>query len=396
MPDESRDDLARWLEGDGLPAAAAPPRPAPAEPFPADADGEYGRPLRADAARPPARPRAAGAIATGSPGLDRAIGAGGWPRGHIAELYGAEGSGKSTLALQAIAEAQAEGGVAALVDAEHGLDPAHARRLGVDLGTLLIHQPDDGDQATLIGEMLLSSGSVDLLVVDSVAALAPREEIDGFLGEMPAGLQAAMMGRTLRRWSAALRRSGAAVVLVNQLRRDPRGGWRDPSITAGGRSLRFYASLRVELAVLGRLPCPGADPRPGDPAGWGGGEPAQGGTGQDGPGDGVPPAGAGRVAGLRVRAAVTKNRLAPPGGMAVFDLLFGRGVDRLAERLDAARADGRLRTDAAGRWRWRGHDLGAGRAEVRAWFAARPEAEAELERQGEQVDGARLPERSVT
>ncbi len=240
-------------------------------------------------------------ISTGSLSLDLALGIGGVPRGRIVEIFGPESSGKTTLALHIIGNAQKNRGVAAFIDAEHALDPSYARRLGVNLDNLLISQPDFGEQALEIAEMLVSSNAVDVVVVDSVAALVPKAELEGEMGDSHVGLQARLMSQALRKLTAVIHRSNTCVIFINQLREKIGVMFGSPETTTGGRALKFYASVRIDVRRIGSLK-----------------------EGED------------NVYGSRVKAKVVKNKLAPPFRQAEFDVRFDRGIDWVADVLDLA------------------------------------------------------------
>jgi len=241
-----------------------------------------------------------GVISTGSLSVDLALGVGGVPRGRVVEVYGPESGGKTTLALHVVAEAQRAGGVAAFVDAEHALDPGYAAAVGVDVGELLVSQPDTGEQALEIVELLVRSGAVDVVVVDSVAALVPRAEIEGEMGDAHVGLQARLMSQALRKLTGVMSKSGTTVVFINQIREKIGVLYGNPETTPGGRALKFYASVRLEVRRKGDVKV-----------------------------------GAERV-GSRVRVKVTKNKVAPPFKEAEVDILFGRGIDRLGDLVQVA------------------------------------------------------------
>lgn len=275
-------------------------------------------------------------VSTGSLGLDLAIGAGGYPRGRIIEVYGPESSGKTTLALHAIANAQKSGGVAAMIDAEHALDPSYARKLGVNLDDLLVSQPDSGEQALDICELLIKSNSVDLVVVDSVAALTPRAELEGSMGDTHVGLQARLMAQALRKLTAAVNRSNAIIIFINQIRMQIGVMFGSPETTPGGRALRFYASLRLDIRRIETL------------------------KGADGP------------RGNKVRVKVVKNKVAPPFRQAEFDIIFNRGINTNAELVDLGIASKIL--TASGSWISLGETrIGQGRERASEFFAENPE-----------------------
>lgn len=284
-------------------------------------------------------------IPTGSLSLDLALGVGGIPRGRVTEIYGPEASGKTTLALHLVAEAQKAGGVASFIDAEHALDVHYARKLGVNTDELLISQPDTGEQALEIAEILVRSGAVDVLVVDSVAALAPRAEIEGEMGDAHVGLQARLMSQALRKLTAAISKSQTAVVFINQIRMKIGVMFGNPETTTGGTALKFYASVRLDIRRVGAIK-----------------------DGQD-------------VVGSRTRVKVVKNKIAPPFKEVEFDILYGQGISREGDVLDLAAERGVV--ERTGTWySYKGERLGQGRENAKAFLREHPETlktmEAEL------------------
>lgn len=281
-------------------------------------------------------------IPTGALSLDIALGIGGLPRGRIVEIFGQEGSGKTTVALHVIAEAQKAGGIAAFIDAEHALDPAYARRVGVDVDNLLISQPDTGEQALEIAEALVRSGAVDCLVVDSVAALAPRAEIEGEMGDSHVGLQARLMSQALRKLTAAVSRSRAVTIFINQVREKIGVMFGNPEVTPGGRALKFYASVRLEVRKVENIK-----------------------QGQEN-------------VGARTRVRVVKNKLAPPFKQAEFDIIYGEGISKEGSVLDVALAQGFI--SRTGTWYAYGEvRLGQGREGARDYLKKHPEVTQEIE-----------------
>ncbi len=282
-------------------------------------------------------------IPTGSLALDIATGVGGLPRGRIVEIYGPESSGKTTLALQAVASAQAAGGAAAFIDAEHALDPAYARRLGVNLEELLVSQPDCGEQALEICDLLVRSNAVDIVVVDSVAALVPKAEIDGEMGDSHVGLQARLMSQAMRKLTSAINRTSCTVVFINQIRMKIGVMFGSPETTSGGNALKFYASMRLDVRRIGTL--------------------------KDGE----------QAVGNRTRVKVVKNKVAPPFRVAEFDILYNHGVSLEGDLLDLGVACGLV--EKAGAWLSCGETrLGQGRENARAFLREHPDLRAELER----------------
>ncbi|MBZ4408081.1 recombinase RecA [Myxococcus sp. MISCRS1] len=270
-------------------------------------------------------------IPSGSVGLDRALGVGGYPRGRVVEVFGNESSGKTTLTLHAIAQVQAAGGVAAFIDAEHALDISYARKLGVRVEELLVSQPDTGEQALEITEQLVRSGAVDLIIVDSVAALVPRAEIEGEMGDAHMGVQARLMSQALRKLTGAVSRSGCCIVFINQIRMKIGVMFGNPETTTGGNALKFYSSVRMEIRRTGNL-------KEGD-----------------------------AVVGSRARVKVVKNKLAPPFQEAEFDLLYGSGIHRAGEVLDLGVATG-LIDKSGSHFSLRGERIGQGRERAAEWL----------------------------
>ena len=276
------------------------------------------------------------AISTGAVSLDYALGIGGMPRGRVIEIFGPESSGKTTLALQVIAEAQKTGGMAAFVDAEHALDAQYARKLGVDLENLLVSQPDNGEQALEIVEVLVRSGGVDVVVVDSVAALVPRAEIEGEMGEAQMGLQARLMSQALRKLTGIVSKSKTCLIFINQLRETIGVMFGNPETTTGGRALKFYASVRVDIRRIGAI-------KDGD-----------------------------TVVGGRTRVKVVKNKVAPPFREAEFDVMYGEGISREGDLLDLA-VDRKI-VEKSGTWfAYSGERLGQGRENVKQFLRDNPE-----------------------
>lgn len=275
-------------------------------------------------------------ISTGSISIDYALGIGGLPRGRVSEIYGPEASGKTTLALQVIAQAQAKGGNAAFVDAEHALDASYARKLGVDLDNLLVSQPDHGEQALEIVEVLVRSGGVDVVVVDSVAALVPRSEIEGDMGDAQVGLQARLMSQALRKLTGVVSKSRTSLIFINQLREKIGVMFGSPETTTGGRALKFYSSIRIDIRRIGAI--------------------------KD----------ADRVVGGRTRVKVVKNKLAAPFREAEFDIMYGEGISREGDLLDLA-VDRNI-IDKSGTWfSYSGERLGQGRENVKRLLKEKPE-----------------------
>lgn len=282
------------------------------------------------------------AISTGSLAVDRALGCGGLPRGRVVEIYGAESSGKTTLSLLAIAQCQAAGGVAAFVDAEHALDPSYAKRIGVNLDALLVSQPDCGEQALEITDALVRSGAVDLIVVDSVAALVPRAEIEGEMGDAHVGLHARLMSQALRKLTGAVARSRTTVVFINQVRQKIGVIFGNPETTTGGHALKFYSSVRMELRRAGQV-------KEGD-----------------------------RVVATRARVKVVKNKVAPPFREAEIEIRYADGIDRNGELLELASAEGIV--ERSGAWYlFEGEKLGQGKQKASAALLERPKVRKRIE-----------------
>ena len=271
------------------------------------------------------------AVSSGSLTLDLALGIGGFPRGRIIEIFGPESSGKTTVALHAVAEVQKTGGVAAFVDAEHALDPVYAQALGVDINEMLVSQPDSGEQALEVCEALVRSGAVDIVVVDSVAALVPQKEIDGEMGDSHVGLQARLMSQALRKLSGAISKSNALVIFINQLREKVGVVYGNPEVTTGGRALKFYASVRVEIRKSENLKN-GAD-----------------------------------TYGNRVKAKVVKNKVAAPFKQAEFDIIYGKGISKVGEILDLGCDLGFI--EKTGAWySYNGERIAQGKENARKFF----------------------------
>lgn len=275
-------------------------------------------------------------IRSGSLALDKALGVGGYPRGRVIEIYGPESSGKTTLALHAVAEAQKTGGIAAFVDAEHALDVAYAKRLGVDCDELLVSQPDTGEQALEIADMLVRSGGIDILVVDSVAALVPRSEIEGEMGDSHMGLQARLMSQALRKLTGTIGKTQTTIIFINQIRMKIGVVYGNPETTTGGNALKFYASMRLEIRRAAAIK-----------------------EGQD-------------IMGNRTRVKVVKNKLAPPFKNVEFDLMYGEGISRTGDLLDmGVELDV---VDKSGSWySYEGERIGQGRENVKAFLIDNPD-----------------------
>lgn len=285
------------------------------------------------------------AISTGSLTLDLATGIGGLPKGRIVEIYGPESSGKTTLALHCIAECQKQGGVAAFVDAEHALDPVYAGNLGVDIDSLLVSQPDYGEQALEITEQLVRSGAVDIIVVDSVAALVPRTEIDGEMGDSHVGLHARLMSQAMRKLTGAINKSNCLIIFINQLREKVGVVYGNPEVTTGGRALKFYSSMRIDVRKAEAIKAAGSE-----------------------------------VIGTRTKVKIVKNKLAPPFKQAEFDIMYGRGISKSGEILDLAAEYDIIKK--SGSWFSYGDErLGQGRDKVKDIIENDPEFAEKLENQ---------------
>jgi recombination protein RecA len=282
-------------------------------------------------------------IPTGSIALDVALGIGGLPRGRVIEVYGPESSGKTTVALHAVANAQRNGGIAAFIDAEHALDPDYAKALGVDTDGLLVSQPDTGEQALEIADMLVRSGALDILVIDSVAALVPRAEIEGEMGDNHVGLQARLMSQALRKMTSALNNSNTTAIFINQLREKIGVMFGSPETTTGGKALKFYASVRLDVRRIETL--------------------------KD----------SGDAVGNRTRVKVVKNKVAPPFKQAEFDILYGHGISREGSLIDMGVEQGILRKSGAW-YTYEGDQLGQGKENARKFLLENPDVANEIEK----------------
>jgi recombination protein RecA len=283
------------------------------------------------------------AISTGSLGLDIALGIGGLPKGRIVEIYGPESSGKTTLALHVVAEAQKKGGACAFVDAEHALDPSYARKLGVDIDNLLISQPDAGEQALEIADTLVRSGAIDVLVIDSVAALVPRAELEGEMGDALPGLQARLMSQALRKLTASIAKSNTLVIFINQIRMKIGVMFGSPETTTGGNALKFYASVRLDIRRIGALK-----------------------NGDD-------------VVGNATRVKVVKNKVAPPFKVVEFDIMYGEGVSKTGELIDLGDKAGVV--EKSGSWfSYDGQRIGQGRENAKKYLKDNPEVAQAIEK----------------
>ncbi len=282
------------------------------------------------------------AVSTGSLGLDIALGIGGLPRGRVVEIYGPESSGKTTLTLHAVAECQKAGGTAAFVDAEHALDPVYAEKLGVNIDELLVSQPDTGEQALEITDMLVRSGSVDIVVVDSVAALTPKAEIEGDMGDSHVGLQARLMSQALRKLTANIKRSNTLVIFINQIRMKIGVMFGSPETTTGGNALKFYSSVRLDIRRIGAI-------KKGD-----------------------------EVIGNETRVKVVKNKVAPPFKQTEFQILYGEGISRLGEIIDMGVKEGLI--NKSGAWySYNGERIGQGKENAKEYLREHPEMAGEIE-----------------
>jgi recombination protein RecA len=282
-------------------------------------------------------------IPTGSIALDVALGIGGLPRGRVVEIYGPEASGKTSIALHAVANAQKAGGIAAFIDAEHALDPEYAKKLGVDTDALLVSQPDTGEQALEIADMLIRSGAIDIIVIDSVAALVPRAEIEGEMGDSHVGLQARLMSQALRKITGALNNTGTTAVFINQLREKVGVLFGSPEVTTGGRALKFYASVRLDVRRVESLK------------------------------DGT------EAVGSRTRVKVVKNKVSPPFRQAEFDILFGQGISREGGLIDLGVEHGIVRKSGAW-YTYEGDQLGQGKENARAFLRDNADLADEIEK----------------
>ena len=289
-------------------------------------------------------------ISTGSIELDRALGIGGLPRGRVIEIFGPESSGKTTLALHAVAQAQKRGGIAAFIDAEHALDIVYARKLGVNCDELLVSQPDTGEQALEIADMLVRSGAIDVMVIDSVAALVPRAEIEGEMGDAHMGLQARLMSQALRKLTATIGKTMTSVIFINQIRMKIGVMFGNPETTTGGNALKFYASVRMDIRRIGAIK-----------------------DGQE-------------VVGNRTRVKVVKNKMAPPFKEAEFDIMYGEGISRAGDLLDVGVNTGII--DKSGSWySYDGERIGQGRENVKKFFYDNPDLFETVERKVREAVG---------
>ena len=287
-------------------------------------------------------------ISTGCLELDMALGIGGFPRGRVIEIYGPESSGKTTIALHAVAETQKAGGIAAFIDAEHALDPVYAANLGVDVNEMYVSQPDSGEQALDIADALARSGAIDLIVIDSVAALVPKAELEGDMGDSHVGLQARLMSQALRKLSGTVAKSKTIVIFINQLREKIGVMFGNPETTAGGRALKFYASVRLDVRRIDSIKV------------------------------------GGELVGNRTRIKVVKNKLAPPFKVAEFDIIYGRGVSRTGSLIDLGAENGVIQK--SGSWySYMGERIGQGRENAKQYLADNPDVAAEIEAKIRQI-----------
>lgn len=302
-------------------------------------------------------------VPTGSLSLDIALGLGGVPKGRIVEIYGPESSGKTTVALHMVAEVQKRGGIAGFIDAEHALDPVYAKNIGVDIDNLYISQPDNGEQALEITETMVRSGAVDIIIVDSVAALVPKAEIDGDMGDSHVGLQARLMSQALRKLTAVISKSNCSVIFINQLREKVGVMFGNPETTTGGRALKFYSSIRLDVRRIEAL--------------------KQG----------------GEVIGNRTRVKVVKNKIAPPFKEAEFDIMFGKGISREGDILDLA-ANNNIVNKSGAWYAYNGEKIGQGRENAKQYLKEHADVMAELDRKVREqyglIDAQEQPETAVT
>jgi recombination protein RecA len=296
-------------------------------------------------------------VSTGSLGLDIALGVGGLPRGRVVEIYGPESSGKTTLCLQVVAQVQKAGGVAAYIDAENALDPVYAGKLGVSVGDLLISQPDTGEQALEIADMLVRSGGVDIIVIDSVAALVPKAEIEGEMGDQLPGLQARLMSQALRKLAGNIKRAGTLVIFINQIRMKIGVMFGNPETTTGGNALKFYASVRLDIRRIGSIK-----------------------KGEE-------------VVGNETRVKVVKNKVAPPFREALFDILYGEGISREGEIIELG-VNNKI-VEKSGAWyAYNGEKIGQGKDNAREFLREHPEIASEIENKVREAVGIPPPNRS--
>lgn len=302
-------------------------------------------------------------VPTGSLSLDIALGLGGVPKGRIVEIYGPESSGKTTVALHMVAEVQKRGGIAGFIDAEHALDPVYAKNIGVDIDNLYISQPDNGEQALEITETMVRSGAVDIIIVDSVAALVPKAEIDGDMGDSHVGLQARLMSQALRKLTGVISKSNCSVIFINQLREKVGVMFGNPETTTGGRALKFYSSIRLDVRRIEAL--------------------KQG----------------GEVIGNRTRVKVVKNKIAPPFKEAEFDIMFGKGISREGDILDLA-ANNNIVNKSGAWYAYNGEKIGQGRENAKQYLKEHADVMAELDRKVREqyglIDAQEQPETAVT